>query len=184
MSMITPRRMMLSNGEVVMIRNPSRSDAAGFVEIMRSVAAEGRYTLAEVDEIEWTIPARRADIDEHNREPGFLSLIAESKGMPIGFLEFENGMRRRTQHAGMFSIFLVHDWRSLGIGSSLIQTMLDWAEESPIIEKVALAVMASNTRAIALYERFGFQVEGRCPRDIKIGNEYLDSLMLYKFVKG
>lgn len=183
MSTITARRLLLTDGEVVYIRNPNRRDAAGFVEIMREVAAEGLYTLAQADEVDWTIPGKRADIDEHAREPGFLTLVAEGHGVPVGFLEFENGSRRRTQHVGMFSIFILRDWRGKGIGTVLIQTLVEWATVHPLIEKITLAVFANNIRAIALYQKYGFQIEGRCVRDIKIGDGYVDSLMMYKFVK-
>ncbi len=187
MSTITPRRLLLDNGDTVVIRNPNRGDAAGFVEIMRSVASEGRYTLAEVDEVDWTIPIKRADIDEHNQSAGYLALVAEGRGIPVGFLEFENGGRRRTQHVGIFSIFISRDWRGKGVGSTLIKMLLDWATAHPVIEKVTLEAFATNKRAIALYEKFGFQVEGRCQRDIKVGGKvgglYIDSLLMYKFVK-
>ena len=184
MSVITPKRLLLHNGELVTIRNPSRTDASGFVEIMRGVASEGRYTLADADEVNWTIPMKRADIDEHNQMPGYLALVAESRGIPVGFLEFENGSRRRTQHVGIFSLFVQRDWRGNGIGSMLIETLLDWAGKHPVIEKVTLEVLATNTRAIAIYEKYGFQVEGRCYRDIKVGDIYVDSLLMYKFVKS
>ncbi len=53
-----------------------------------------------------------------------------------------------------------------------------------MIEKVTLAVFSNNQRAITAYERCRFQEEGRCPRDMKLApGEYLDSVLMYRFVK-
>ncbi|HEY3341065.1 MAG TPA: GNAT family protein, partial [Anaerolineae bacterium] len=60
---------------------------------------------------------------------------------------------------------------------------LEWARTNSLIEKVTLAVFSTNTRAISVYEKMGFLVEGRCPRDMKINGEYVDSVLMYQFVK-
>jgi RimJ/RimL family protein N-acetyltransferase len=167
----------------VIIRNPTVDDAHGFVEIMRSVAREGEYTLAEPDEVDWTDQTKRQDILASLNNPGYLDLVADAGGKIVGFLEFENGHRRRTQHSGMFSIFVRKGWREQGIGTALIGALLEWATDSPIIEKVTLAVFSTNVRAFAVYQKMGFHVEGRCPRDMKVGDEYIDSILMYRFVK-
>jgi RimJ/RimL family protein N-acetyltransferase len=182
-STTSPKQIRLRSGSIVIIRNPTVDDAHGFVEIMRSVAREGEYTLAEPDEVDWTDQAKRQDIQASLSNPGYLDLVADVDGKIVGFLEFENGHRRRTRHSGMFSIFIRKGWREQGIGTALIGTLLDWATDSPIIEKVTLAVFSTNVRAFAVYQKMGFHVEGRCPRDMKVGDEYIDSILMYKFVK-
>jgi RimJ/RimL family protein N-acetyltransferase len=182
-SRISPRTITLRNNAVVIVRNPSPQDAHSFVQIMRDVASEGQYTMAEPDEVSWTDNSKREDIREHLEEPGDLALVAEVSGKVVGFIEFENGRRRRTIHSGMFSIFIERGYREIGVGSALITSLLDWAAQHPFIEKVTLAVFETNKRAIAVYEKLGFQIEGRCPRDMKFGTEYVDSILMYKFVK-
>ena len=64
-----------------------------------------------------------------------------------------------------------------------MERLMEWAVANPIIEKVTLAVFSTNTRAQALYSKFGFQEEGRCPRDMKLPTgEYIDSVLMYRFV--
>jgi RimJ/RimL family protein N-acetyltransferase len=183
MSSISPREVRLKSGQVALIHNANISDARHFVDILRAVAREGEYTLAEADEVDWTIQGKQQDIVAALDNPGYLDLVAEIDGKVVGYLEFENGNRRRTQHSGMLSIFVRKAWRDQGIGAALIGTLLDWAQASTLIEKVTLAVFSTNVRAIALYEKMGFQVEGRCPHDMKIGHEYVDSVLMYMFVK-
>jgi RimJ/RimL family protein N-acetyltransferase len=66
----------------------------------------------------------------------------------------------------------------------LMQSLIEWAEKNETIEKLTLAVFSTNVRAIALYKKLGFAIEGMCHRDIKIPDgTYVDSILMYKFVK-
>jgi RimJ/RimL family protein N-acetyltransferase len=183
MGKISACEFMLRNGAQLIVRNPTSQDAQRMIEVMRAVVAEGPYTLTEPDEFEWNVMNKRQDISESLRNPGQLALVAEVNGEVVGFLEFVNGRRRRTQHSGSLSIFIQDGFREIGIGSLLIKTLLKWARLAPLIEKVTLAVFSTNIRAIAVYQKLGFLVEGRCPRDMKIDGEYVDSVLMYQFVK-
>ncbi len=73
--------------------------------------------------------------------------------------------------------------RGQGIGTALLETLLEWARESPIIEKVGLSVLSKNRRAIGLYEKLGFVAEGRRSREVKLApGEYLDDISMCRFV--
>jgi len=62
-----------------------------------------------------------------------------------------------------------------GIGSRLVDTLIRWAEEGGVVTKLNLRVRTDNSRAIALYERKGFVIEGEITRSTVIGDEYFDS---------
>jgi RimJ/RimL family protein N-acetyltransferase len=183
MGKISACEYKLRNDTLAIVRNSTLQDAQRIIEVMREVILEGPYTLTEPDEFDWSIMSKRQDISESLRNAGQLSLVAEVNGEVVGFLEFVNGRRRRTQHSGTLSIFVQEGFREIGIGSALIRTLLRWARTVPLIEKVTLAVFSTNTRAIAAYEKLGFLVEGNCPRDMKINGEYVDSVLMYQFVK-
>jgi ribosomal protein S18 acetylase RimI-like enzyme len=54
-------------------------------------------------------------------------------------------------------------WRGQGVGSALLAAAIDWARAHGA-HKVALQLWPHNTAAQALYEKFGFVVEGRLRR--------------------
>jgi ribosomal protein S18 acetylase RimI-like enzyme len=54
-----------------------------------------------------------------------------------------------------------------GAGTALMRELMGWASCQPELEKIELLVRATNTRAIALYRRFGFVDEGRFRRRVR-----------------
>ncbi|MBC7123627.1 MAG: GNAT family N-acetyltransferase, partial [Pseudothermotoga sp.] len=49
-------------------------------------------------------------------------------------------------------------------------------------KKIQLEVMANNERAIRLYEKFGFEIEGRKKKAILLDDEYVDLLVMGKWL--
>lgn len=57
-------------------------------------------------------------------------------------------------------MFVAREWRGRGVGSALMQAAIAWGRERSL-HKLTLSVFPHNAAAIALYEKFGFVVEGR-----------------------
>ena len=73
----------------------------------------------------------------------------------------------------------VHDaWTGRGIGTALLATLLETADDWLGLRRIELMVYADNAHAIALYERFGFAREGlmRC-HSFRAGR-YVDTLAM------
>jgi L-phenylalanine/L-methionine N-acetyltransferase len=92
--------------------------------------------------------------------PGNLVLCAEVEGEIVGMAELARGKARRA-HVGEIGL-LVHDaWRGRGVGRALMSALIESADHSLGLRRLALTVFVDNTAAIALYHRFGFVEEGR-----------------------
>ena len=71
--------------------------------------------------------------------------------------------------------------RGRGIGAMLVRAVLDDAEQRHM-RKVSLRVMGSNPTAQRLYQRMGFEVQGHLRDEFLINGEYVDDLMMARFV--
>lgn len=184
MSTIQTHEWTLKNGTSAFIRIARPDDAGAIIAIQEEATAEGHYTLAEPDELNLSEAKIRERLSTYANRDGRVWIVAEAGDDVAGWLEFHNYGYRRTQHSGILEMWVRKEWRSQGIGTALLQTLLEWAQDDPLIEKVTLAVFHTNTRAIGLYEKLGFEREGYCPRDMKLASgEYIDSVLMYTFVK-
>jgi RimJ/RimL family protein N-acetyltransferase len=173
----------LKTGKQARLRSAIPADAARLLEIRRIVVEEGDFMLTEPDEFDLTVERMKKSVQKHLREPGYLYLIVEVDGWLVGMVHFANGYLHRTAHAGMLSIYVDQPWRGQGVGQLLLEGLISWSERSPLIEKLSLAVFSTNLKAMGLYEKMGFRIEGRCPRDMKLASgDYIDSVLMYRFV--
>ncbi len=138
----------------------------------------------KADEFTFTFDEEGKLIEKHRQDAGKLWLVVEADGLIVGSVMFSTGPTRRLAHRGSLGMGVDRAWRGRGVGSLLMQHLLGWAEKEPSVEKVGLAVLATNEAAIRLYRKFGFVEEGRRPREIKMGpNEYVDDILMYRWVK-
>lgn len=109
--------------------------------------------------------------------PNLTRLVAVIDGKVIGALGLDRFENRRA-HAAQFGI-AVHDaYAGRGAGSALIAAMLELADNWLQIRRIELNVYADNARAIALYERFGFEREGLYRAYAWRNGKYVDSLAM------
>lgn len=92
---------------------------------------------------------------------GQLLLVAEIDGVVVG-----NGAlgpvatQLRRRHAmGLGMAVAPEHWRR-GVGTALMNGLLDWADRWAGVLRIELEVFTDNAPAIALYCRHGFEIEG------------------------
>lgn len=160
------------------IRHAAIYDAAWLVDHVRALVAEPDVAVPlRVDEY-LTTSEQQAETLHGAAERGDLFLIAEVDGMPVGEINFRRGARAAFKHTVVVGMSVALQWRGRGIGSALMQRALEWAKVQGDLRRVELWVYTSNAAAIRLYERHGFVVEGRRRGAIRVGDRYVDDLMM------
>jgi len=184
MSKITPKEYSLKNGEKLVIRTAVADDAQALLEHARTILAEDLYNITTVDEFKMTAEKEREWIQGHFDNPAHIVLVAEVNGSLIGLLHFENSSRKRLSHEGTLYMSVRPESRRKGICTALLQSLIAWAKENPVIEKLTLTVFATNQPAISLYKKMGFVEEGRRVQGIKMEDgRYVDEILMSRFVK-
>jgi putative acetyltransferase len=64
------------------------------------------------------------------------------------------------RHVAIYGITVHDDYQGRGLGGLITEYMIEIAREKGL-KKIALEVVAHNSRAISLYLRHGFKIEGR-----------------------
>lgn len=109
--------------------------------------------------------------------PNFTKLVAVIEGKVIGSIYLDTGDGRR-RHVGSIGM-AVHDaFAGRGAGSALMEAALSLADGWLNLTRVELSVYADNTRAIGLYERFGFAREGLHRNYAWRAGQYVDAITM------
>ena len=56
----------------------------------------------------------------------------------------------------------------------MLDTLINWARKNEVVKKINLRVRTDNQRAILLYERKGFVIEGTISKEILLDGKYFD----------
>lgn len=183
MAQYNRRTFIAKSGSEIVIRSAKAEDAQSVLILSRSVLEEEIYQMTSASEFKMTKEDEEKWIASNEIDPNKLILVAEVDSMIVGILDFSNGRRKRISHTGEFGMSVQKRVREQGIGRMLLTALLDWAERNETIEKIGLNVHANNDRAIALYKKMGFAVEGVRKRDLKYGeNQYVDTIVMGLFV--
>lgn len=122
---------------------------------------------------------------------GFQSSLIEMNGpicyavhndRVVGWCDVFPESNPRHCHRGNLGMGLIPEFRGLGLGSQLLSFVIDHAKKIGL-EKIELQVYTSNVAAIALYKKFGFEQEGVIKNSRKVDGQYLDSLLMAKFLR-
>jgi putative acetyltransferase len=94
-----------------------------------------------------------------NPPDGCTGIVAVLDGRIVGTADVTRAKGRRS-HVGHIGICVHDDVHGRGIGSRLMAALVDTADNWLNLRRLELTVFVDNAPAIALYKRFGFEVEG------------------------
>ncbi|EGU51371.1 histone acetyltransferase HPA2 [Vibrio orientalis CIP 102891 = ATCC 33934] len=162
----------------IIVRPTLVSDAAALCEIYSQPKAQREtLQLPKPSVAMWT---QRLE----NMPQGVYSFVAEVDGKVVGNIGFEHSQRPRTAHCGSFGIGVHDDFHGLGIGSKLIETVLDLADNWLQIKRVQIEVNSDNEGAIACYKKFGFEIEGESKFGSFRDGEFINTYYMARIKPG
>ena len=86
----------------------------------------------------------------------------------------------RMRHKGTIGrMYVAPAYRRLGLARQLLEAALAYARSVDRLEQLNLIVDSRNTAAQRLYASFGFVPFGLEPRELKIGDDYTDSVHMW-----
>ena len=158
---------------------PARpTDGRALARLFADVREEGRWLITAPGAV--SEPSEAFWIAEMIRAAEHLTLVAEADGEVVGNVLVSVDRGVATEHIGVLSITIAHDWRDVGIGSELVEAAQRWALERGL-RKVSLGVFPDNERAIAVYEKRGFVQEGVRRMQYRSGDRFRDEVLMAWF---
>ena len=167
-----------------MIRMATGSDKDALLDLQRRLDAQSSYMLLEPGERDPDPTSLQRRLDAQ-REMGSFDLVStdgDKDGPPyVGWLAVDVAPYHRAAHLGYLVLGVDADAAGRGVGGALTAAAVAEASRRRL-RRLELTVMTDNLRAIALYLRQGFEVEGlrrhAILRDREMVDEYYMSRLL------
>jgi putative acetyltransferase len=141
------------------VRRAGPDDAPAFARIMAD-----EEVFSQLMQLPFSDPATWRKLLETAPEPGRadIRVVAELDGEVVGSAGLHSvapNLRRR--HALALGISVARPAQGRGVGTALMHALIDYADRWAGVLQIELTVWADNERAIGLYRKFGFEIEGR-----------------------
>ena len=156
----------------ITIEKAQPGDAEAIIAYMNKIGCETENLSFGSEGYSISAKEEEDIIREKNQSPRNALFLAKREGAIVGDASIE-AFSRRKAHRAEFGISVAKAEWGQGIGSRLLETVIQHAKEQQI-EVIELQVRSDNERAIGLYQKYGFIKIGTYPKYFKIGHTYVD----------
>jgi RimJ/RimL family protein N-acetyltransferase len=172
----TTHHFIAKDGREVLLRPPRWEDLDDLLAFINSLVEEGAEILRNQkvtrdEEADW-LGRKLADMEKGN----LFWLVAEVDGTVIASSELKTGTGYSRSARG---VGVKRGYRDIGVGTELLNRLLSHAKTISL-ELLTLTVSSSNTRAIHVYERVGFEETGCIPHSLFKNGTYRDDIIMTK----
>jgi RimJ/RimL family protein N-acetyltransferase len=159
------------------VRLAEKADASNLLALRNSLFEETDTMLFEPGEFKDTPQDEANRIERLNQGANSRCLVAVSDGQLIGFLNAMGTPVNRLRHSTTLALGVRRANWSNGVGSALINEVLAWSRSCGL-RRIELTVLTSNSRAVELYRRAGFEIEGTRRSSLLVGGSYVDEYLM------
>lgn len=159
------------------IRIASTTDMDGLSLLIRKLALESSFMLFEPDEVPTSVRLSKRLLSAKNEH----ILLATEGNSILGYLVLSQGVFKRNSGVGTIAIGVESSEQGRGVGSSLMSSAVTLATELELY-RLQLYVQTSNHKALKLYRKFGFEVEGTLIAAAKVNGLLVDKYLMARIL--
>lgn len=160
----------------IKIREIEVEDYKELLDFMKKVKGETNFLRGYPNEIKMSYEDEKEHIKKVKSSETSNYFVVMKNNKIIGCIGFNGNTARKMKHYGTIGISVLKEYWGRGIATALLEKLISWAKEKGI-KKINLDVFENNERAIKLYEKFGFKLEGCIEDGIFDGENYINLLV-------
>ncbi|ANZ58437.1 hypothetical protein BGL34_04985 [Fructilactobacillus lindneri] len=138
----------------IKIRAAKSDDAQNVLALLTQLKAESANFVIADDLEKVTAADEREEITKINASGTNLILLATAGNKLIAIATVDE-IKAAT---GELGIAVLHDYQGIGLGTAMIETIIDWVKYDSRLDDLSLSVLKSNSKAFSLYQKLGFVV--------------------------
>ena len=175
--LIEPKKILLKDGRVALLRNPSPdADAAALIRHLKQIVSETEFLLRYPEECNWTETQEKNILSENNADDRRLMLVCEVDGEIAGMCGMSLYPQMKFRHRASLDIGLQKRFWNLGIGTAMLEALIEIARDRGVMQ-LELDYIEGNARGRALYEKMGFTDIARHPDAVRFKDGSMRSLV-------
>ena len=170
--------MLLKNGSALTVRQAVKGDAKNLLDYLNTVGGESDNLLFGAEGFGMTVEQEERFVErmEASQTSALFVGLIEDKIVSVGSISAH--ARERISHNCEVAVSVLKEFWGAGIGTCMMNEMIDFAKQTNNLKTIHLGVRSDNTRAIELYKKLGFQEIGLYPGFFKIDGKYYDEVMM------
>lgn len=119
---------------------------------------------------------------DYNEALAIVAIVdEENEQRIIGSASLKFNPQEALKHKAELGLSVHDDYQNMGIGTALLNHLIDVARLKKL-SKVWLHVSTDNNRAIHLYKKAGFTIEGKLCKESRINGKYRDEYTMALFL--
>lgn len=167
----------------LLIREAEVEDAVALVSFLNRVSVETDFTSLDGDGILLTSEEMAIFLNKQASWDNQITLLAFLNDKIAGIVNITADQRKRVRHIGDLFIVIGKKYWNNGLGSLLLEEVVEWAQASGILRRLQLTVQTRNLAAVHLYQKHGFVIEGRQERGAYIEEgEFIDVYLMGRLI--
>jgi len=169
-------KVRLKDGRTIVLRRCRIGDKEKLVEM---------YASLSEDAVRWGMPPYTREVVERwlSNLQNLIITVAVHGGKIVGHAQVLKFPRPQRKGTGDLIIYLHQDFHNVGLGTAMLTKLVELTKKEGL-HRIGLTVIADNKRAIRLYQKMGFTIEG-VMKDSYFGEDrkYHDELVMGLILK-
>ncbi len=168
---------------MIIFKKLEMEDVKGFWNLLNALDNDTNYMMYEPKEREQRTNIQELKDDMQSNVingDDFLQIALDDNKM-VGYIRAERGKFNRISHTAYIVIGILEDYSGKGIGTTFFKNLDEWAKENGIV-RLELTVECRNKSARHLYEKSGFEIEGKRTKSMFVEETFVDEYYMAKIL--
>lgn len=163
------------------IRSIETDDARAFINLQEEIFAESQFAYYGPNEQGLTVQQIRKMMAEWRKQKNSTIFMCILNGEFAGYASIRGHVATRKNHIATVRLAVKQQFEKIGIGSALLSQCETWAKELGI-QRLEADIMSHNEKALALFNKHDFIVEGTRQQAVKINEQFYDEVHYGKII--
>ena len=168
----------LKEGPTLKICVASPEDADAVLAYVEKVSGESNFLTFGPGEFEMTVEQDAEYLRACHQSTNQIYILGFIDDALVATAHVGASPRARLRHCAELGMSVSRPFWGIGIGAAMLDYLIMWARENPVLTKFDLRVRADNIRAISLYRARGFVEEGVLRKQFCVDGECYDLIAM------